>query len=316
MKGKMNISVMALLVLSLFFHKVVFSKKESEDIFSTKYKLMFEEIFGKNYKENIFSKPKSVTENLDCEIKKLAYQLAVKLNAGEGSSDELLAVFEALQLESCGSKFVNNNKYKPSELKVKEPYNIFVANVNGEFFSTGKIDAPFRDIQSAINECQKLLRSVLPGKCVVNIRGGVYNISSPLLVSSSNLVLTNYKNEVVHITSDLYVQASWKLFRSSMDIFLDISPIFEDLAPKQNTSSIIYLGSVTASQCKEICEEKPLCSSFIFFDDSTKDFANQCYIRTDGMWNTKKFSGVVSGKKVICRCIHIYMCVYTLLFKS
>ncbi|XP_047122603.1 uncharacterized protein LOC101236102 isoform X1 [Hydra vulgaris] len=290
------IKICCVYLLSLFVYNVC--KAEESDIFSKKYNMKFEEIFGKDYKENIFSKPKSVSEELDCEIRKLAYQFAMKLNPGQGSLTELRAVHEALQLEACGSKFVYKNEYKPSELDLKDALNIFVDNINGDFIRTGKINAPFQDIQSGIDECQKQLKLGFPNKCVVNIRGGMYNISSPLFVTSSNLVLTNYRDEEVIVTSDLNIDVTWKSFKSSLDIYMNVSPIFENLVPKQSTKSVIYLGSVTVSQCRELCEEKPICSSFIFFDNSTKDFANQCYIRTDGMWNTKKFNGVISGKKV------------------
>ena len=295
----MSVSFWMVFFLGAVCYEVVFSKEVHDDSFSTKYKMKFEEIFGKNYNENIFNKPKSVTESLDCEIKKLALSMAEKLNAGEGN--ELQSVFNALQLELCDHTFMNENKYKSSELKIDSPFNIFVDNVNGKLKTDGNFDAPFQDIQSAVNECQMLLTSGLPGKCVVNIRGGVYNISSPLLISSSNLILTNFQDEKVVITSDLSVNANWKLFKSSIDIFLDLSPIFENLVPKQSTNSVFYVGSVAVSQCKEACEENPLCSSFIYFDNSTKDFADQCYIRTDGMWNTQKFVGAISGKKVKSR---------------
>ena len=52
------------------------------------------------------SKEKESVNVFDCKVKKLAFEFAQKLNPGRGGSS-LRAIYDALQLSSCGSTFTD-----------------------------------------------------------------------------------------------------------------------------------------------------------------------------------------------------------------
>ena len=256
------------------------------------------------------SKPTLAATEFDCKIRELAFDFAKKLSAGRPvGNTELKYVFDGLELDAlCNRTFsTSSHNRKNSQANTEETLtlNVFVDSENGkDEHNVNFMHKPFKTIQYAIDECIKIRRNQ-NYKCNVLIRGGAYTLNETLAIKDSNVVLSSYKDENVIVTSDKVVYPKWKPFKSSLEIYKNLNPLFEGIKPKESTRSIVYLG-ITDSYipCENMCFKISNCSSFVYFDNTTAEFAHQCYIRSDGMWNTLSHTGVTSGKKVSTLSFH------------
>ena len=98
-------------------------------------------------------------------------------------------------------------------------------------------------------------------------------------------------------------RTAWSYHRLTLLIqwfIAGFNPLFEGIKPNETKAGIVFVGVLrSAAVCEEYCSAVQLCTSYAYFDETTKDYANHCYVRVDGRWNTIKTSGVRSGKKVI-----------------
>ena len=247
------------------------------------------------------SKLSSSSVEFDCKIRKLAFSFAKKF-ATTGLKD----IFDGLQLFSlCNVTFdptvIRNMKNldNANAQNDQNSFEIFVDQANGKFGHDGSFGKPLIDIQSGINLCSKN-RGNSDILCKVFIRSGVYHIKEPITIKVDNIRLLSYQNEDVSITSDVIVEPRWKLYKTSMETFNGFNPIFEGIKPNQTTKSVIFVGILNnARLCEQTCASQRKCTAFVFFDNSTAQYANHCYMRVDGRWNTLLTSGVISGKKVL-----------------
>ena len=241
----------------------------------------------------------------DCRIKKLAYEYTKKLSPGTGNEGELQFVFDALELGSVCNQTISSEKVdypwrKSDDLKEEtNEATVFVDKYLGSKHYNGAINKPLPDIQSGIDLCSsKLQVSSSLKRCVVAVRFGTYEIDKPLKLSS-NIKLTNFKDEKVTVSGFKTIKPSWKAYQKRTDLFENFNPIFEEISPKSSLKNIKYLGDVTNPEaCQGLCEKMTQCSSFVYYPSSVKGFENQCFGRLDGVWNPIKTKGVHSGKKV------------------
>ena len=257
---------------------------------------------AENFRYPIHSKPLSASNEFDCKIRKLAFAFSKKISPGKGVS-EMKAIFDGLELGSyC------NVTFKPTGIRNENTDNndgggaftveIFVDQANGKNNHDGSFLEPMLDIQSGVNLCRKK-RSNNIVACKVLIRGGVYHVRQPITIKDDNIMILAYHGENVRISSDVIVEPSWMLYKSSMEAYKGLNPLFEGIKPNQTTKNIIFIGVVKNSVvCEQKCASMSKCTAFSFFDKTTKDFINHCYIRIDGKWNTLLTTGVISGKKV------------------
>lgn len=255
------------------------------------------------------SEKRLASATLDCMIKELAYEFTQRLLPGR--TTELKNVFDGLELGAvCNITFKRihpsmepvkqHNKFNNEEsLGQSQERQVYVHGAFGQNHYNGTKKYPLKDIQSGINKCAMLNNRISKG-CTVLIRAGVYELSKPLLIKENSISLNNYKGEIVTITSDKVVNIhNWKLYKKSMERFQMINPMYEGIQPKKSTRSIVYIGKFSYFlDCENYCSNSNNCTSYAYFGSTTGAFANQCYARVDGMWNTVKHSGVVSGKKV------------------
>lgn len=262
-----------------------------------------------------WNKARNVEDNtswdpeFDCDIKKLAYEFAQKLSPGTGDKKELAYIYDALELNTtCRQvrdlgKFEHpwNKDYFTEKHDNLNNIKIFVDNTNGKLTNNGDVSQPLPNIHLGVEKCKNLIIDA-SYTCTVYIRNGVYRISSPIVIDSDNIKLRSYGQENVTITSNVLVKPMWKAYKvNKMDIFEGLDPIFEDIKPKENTTSVLFSGVVSNwTSCQSICTGKknPGCYSFVYFDKTNVGFENHCYVRIDGKWNPVNRNGTVSGKLV------------------
>jgi len=259
----------------------------------------------KNTNNEISSAPfqSSWDVGFDCKIKKLAFDYTKKLSPGTGKEDELELVFDALQLGAiCNQTFYHETFEYPWKRSAKqdefENLNVFVDKHQTSGFAKGSFMQPLMSIQDGISMCVSKLQTLSDRNknCVVYIRQGTYEIKKPLQLFS-NIELKNYKDEEVVLSGFKTVKPTWKLYQTKIDEYENLNPIFEKIIPKESTKKVKFLGVVLNKEaCKKLCISS--CNAFVFFNQTVKDFSNQCYGRVDGMWNTVLTTGAQSGKKV------------------
>ncbi|XP_057307631.1 uncharacterized protein LOC130645609 isoform X2 [Hydractinia symbiolongicarpus] len=254
----------------------------------------------------VSSKPSLATKEFDCKIKKLAFEFAKKLAPGTGNQTEMKYIYDGLQLGSlCNVSYPSLQKmhedWHTNKRISSDGIEIYVDDYYGQNHHDGSFVNPLKDIQSGLNKCKILRSSDNNGvKCTVFVRGGTYKIQETLKINEDNVILTNYGNEDVRVTSDAVVNIpKWNLYKSSLERFEMRNPIFEGIQPKQSTAAVIFVGVFDSYlQCDKFCANSSKCTAYAYFDTTAGAFSKQCYMRVDGMWDTVNHTGVVSGKKV------------------
>lgn len=257
---------------------------------------------SENFRYPISSKPLKASNDFDCKIKSLAFSYAKKLSPGNGDLSVLKAIYDGLELFSACKIPFNPHGFKKTssaedDVHDSNAMNIFVDQALGHSDNDGNIDNPLPDIQTGIERCKTRKHNNI--ECNVFVREGAYTVQEPITIREDNIKVIAYKGEKVQVSSDVVVNTEWRLYKSSMEIYKGFNPLFEGIKPNQTTKAIAFLGVYeSAAICEKVCASMMQCTSFASFDQTTKEFANHCYARLDGMWNTLPTSGVISGKKV------------------
>ena len=248
------------------------------------------------------SKPSPSTLSLDCKIKGLAFDFAKQLSAGTTTTAELKYIFDGLELGALCNKTFHAVTHTEAQYKQQKDDNFlryFVDHATGRNYYDGSFYKPFKSIQTGINACRVARKSWKYTSCNILIRGGLYKLSESLTIGDNDITISNYQEENVILTSDKVVTPEWKHFKSSLQIYKTLNPLFEGIEPKQSTESVVYVGIMDSYMpCEKTCLAQLNCSAFVYFDKTTASYTDQCYLRLDGMWNTIKHSGAISGKKV------------------
>ena len=248
-----------------------------------------------NGKFHDLSRPYNADINVDCHIKRAAYDFAKEIQPERGNHR---ATFDALQLNQCQMDRPEEDKPLPIPDVENPGFTRFVDIKNGNDGNDGSIDSPVKTIEKGLE-----LMRVHKGRRTLFIREGEYYMSQPLLLTKidDELVISSYNNEKVVLSGAKEVEVKWKPYRvGEFDVFRD-QDILADIAirPGEDVENRVhYLGKfATSEECQTACAEDDTCTGYQWYE-AEGDFFNQCYGMIDGEFLMNAGSGTVSGVKL------------------
>lgn len=241
------------------------------------------------------ARPYLADVNVDCHIKRAAYDFAKTIQPERGNHR---AVFDALQLQQCDMERPEEDKPLPIP-EIKDPgFTVFVSVSDGDDNNDGSIEHPVKTIERAV-----AMTRGIEGRKTVYIREGTYYLSKPLLLTKvdDNLSISSYKNEKVVLSGAKEAKVEWKPYRiSEFDLFKDQNAAFGiNPQPGQGVKDRIkfYAKVASVEECQKFCEKDDECTGFVWFDKEG-DYFNNCFGIIDGEFTMSTASGVTSGVKL------------------
>lgn len=249
------------------------------------------EFLFENEHLNGLRKPSSSETEIDCVVRKTAYDYAKSIITDRG---ELTEVYKSLSLFECDvppPKTVDPRVTVPESMWIKSDDAIFVDFYHGDDKkNTGTIDSPFKTIQRGIAQSRSLPSTK---QKIVYVREGEYFIEKPiqLLPIDSNLLLSAYQDEVVILTGSKTIEADWNEYKvNQFELFMnknigyDIhSPIGKKDPGDSIPGKMIFLNKTnTYQECQELCASDAQCNAYLWHDDKvTGGWSNMCYSIVD-----------------------------------
>ena len=252
--------------------------------------------------------PQNVPADVDCEVRKLAYEYGKHLLPERGSFRTL---FEALQLSFCNlTTPTEMDVYTPPILPTPHPanaYNIFVSAVDGnDAIADGSKGKPFATLHRALEVAKHRTNAT------ILVRGGSYHLKEPLLVEAAHTGLTiqNYNGEAATVTGGVpfsLPKSAWSPYKQSVrwETSENVNNVYGQVSvAKHDGEGIKFLGSMNNSaQCEAAAKAaKGDGVEFTAWTYHTAkfggDFAKDCYGRTDGAWAPVPQANIISGQLI------------------
>lgn len=241
------------------------------------------------------SRPYLADVNVDCHIKKAAYDFAKSIQPERGSHR---AVFDALQLQQCDMERPEEDK--PLNIpEIKDPgFTVFVSITNGNDNNDGSMNRPVKTLEKAVS-----ITRGIEGHKTVYLREGTYYLSKPLLLTKvdDNLTISSYNNEKVVLSGAKEAKVEWKPYRvGEFDVFSDQDAAV-DIAPQPGMGvkdRIKFYSKVpSVEECQALCDKDTECTGFVWYEKEG-DYFNNCFGIIDGEFRMVSSKGVTSGVKL------------------
>ena len=180
---------------------------------------------------------------------------------------------------------------------------VYVDPNTGNDENPGTNSEPVKIINTAI-QFMRLKRALADRneKGIIFLSPGYYwpTKSINLTADDSNLAIVGSGIDSTFISGAKNYTFDWKNYTYMRATHVkDVSIVNDTLSePGKNASQARFVSKmVNASTCQKACNEDSSCFAYTWFGNSSGDYSNLCYFRTDGMWVPTKEGGAVSGRK-------------------
>ena len=251
------------------------------------------------------ARPAGVDHELDCDLKTLAWDYAMKLLPRQGA---FKSAYDALELENCKSSYVrkpNHYEVTPFSHSVSlsaDSLDVYVDANKGNDSNPGTLTEPVKTVAQAV-KLSRLNRQDQQ-QVVIYLRDGTYYLSQTIELGAedSNTVVAGYPGETATVSGGREYQFDW------IKIVDEMGPVVQWVDAMNGTvtdggesdGSAWFYGKVdNVSACQTACTKNDSCFAFTWHDPTTETFANTCYFRIDGLWAPAyEQKGYYSGKKL------------------
>lgn len=244
---------------------------------------------------------------IDCAVRSLAYNFSLEVLPDRAP---LVSVFDALQLGSycnmsrpAGSSPPEASRQARASragrrLSLSDPASVFVDPVAGSDSNSGSQSAPFKTIVRALAATRSM--GVVPRQIV--LRAGTHALTETMALSAADSLLSivNFPGEEPVVSGGVELDAlSWQPYRVGLTTsIIGADAVTDEALPGTSVPGIDFAGSFpTSSGCAAACANSSACTSFTWHDNTQGEYANQCFLRTDGYWSLSWIPGHVSGQR-------------------
>ena len=218
-------------------------------------------------------------------------------------------MYDALQLSSCNVSVNSGKRYSPGPLRYntvldEDSLVVYVDPNTGDDGNAGTRSLPVKTINTAV-QLMRLMRARAGDDVngIIYLNPGYYYLSKPINLTpdDSNLAIMGSGVDSTFISGAKKYSFDWEMHTyKAATLLKDVSIVNDTIGqPQSNTSRARFVSRMAnASDCQKACDKDSSCFAYTWFDNSTGNYSESCYFRTDGLWVPTKVTGTVSGRKL------------------
>eukprot|EP01062_Namystynia_karyoxenos_P055927 TRINITY_DN46934_c0_g1_i1.p1 TRINITY_DN46934_c0_g1~~TRINITY_DN46934_c0_g1_i1.p1 ORF type:complete len:941 (+),score=254.23 TRINITY_DN46934_c0_g1_i1:75-2825(+) len=252
--------------------------------------------------------PVGIPLDVECEVNRLAYNWSLRALPQRAP---LVEAFDSLRLQRCGPRPAAASGLptpSPPQLPPGTPA-WYVDPAKGDDAADGSLQHPFRSVHRAIG----VVRGASSGRprpfwARVILRAGVHSVGPvPITLTSidSGLSIEAYPGERPVLSAGVELTGlKWVQVQKGFGPRLSgVNNIMDAAMPGDASMygpGAQYAGDAEdAAGCEALCSKLgSACTSYTWHDAAQGDFAKQCFVHTDGVWQPARQSGHVSAQRL------------------
>ena len=246
--------------------------------------------------------PANVPSEVDCAVRKLAWQYGKRLLPDRG---EFKSLFEAMQLQFCNESTPTGpgDTYTPPKLPTPTTgTHVYVSTDGHDDQGDGSATNPFATLSRAVDAAAGVKNTT------VLLRGGAYHLSAPIKLTQahSGLTIQNFEGERVEVSGGVpftLAADAWSPYKQSVrwETSAGVNNVYGQVEPGADADGIVFLGTLdSAGACeaaaKAGAQHRGPFTAWTYHDSAFgASFARQCFGRTDAAWAPVAQAHVSSG---------------------